>query len=319
MESRVNLTPKDRAFCDDLRFAIAQLEPQALNKKSTLEIKNLADVYAIFGYGSDDIVDQRDQIVMFTKIRQEMMTVLNQMTTKGKYANAIVLRDRLRTIKRDFIQLQHKYEKRRQDGENNLFSEAIELVRDQHEKKWFAKQKDIEAECNVRRQELEKTQLVQTRQLEDFLDRLPDPHCKFSKTLLELKNSEYYLSKLQLFEQAKNVYTRADAMETTEKDKCASEHHRAKQKMRDDLKAQHEIERQQLEEVLTEKKYGGVRAQDCDTKSAPRTHYRETSSSYGGQHFLSSVRGARLQVQSLCALHDSEEGSPTPSGSTVYH
>ncbi|OQR97581.1 hypothetical protein ACHHYP_10202, partial [Achlya hypogyna] len=336
-------------FCDDLRFAIAQLEPAGLEKKSTLEIKNLADVYAVFGYNSDDIIDQRDQIVMFTRIRQEMMTILHQMTTKGRYTNAIVMRDRLRTIKRDFIALQHTYEKRRQQGETDHFAEAVLLVRDQHEKKWAAKQRDVESECQLRRQELAKTQQIQTRQLEDYLERLPDPHCKYSRTLLDLKNSEYYLSKLQFFEQAKNVYTRADAMEKIEKAKCAQEHHRAKQKQRDDLRIQHEIERRQLEEVLTEKKYGCARAQDWDTKretqrlkslkrdmqhshvleyqkppeftthplSAPRAHYRESSSSYGGQHFLGAVRGARLQVQSLCALHDGEEGAPPPSGSVL--
>ncbi|EQC39360.1 hypothetical protein SDRG_03563 [Saprolegnia diclina VS20] len=348
----MELSADDKAaFCDDLRFAIAQLEPVALGKKSTLEVKNLVDAYAVFGYHSDDIIDPRDQLVMFTRIRNEMMSILHSMTSKGKYTNAIIMRDRLRTIKADFIALQTTYEKRRQGIENGHFADAVSLVRDQHEKKWLAKQRDVEADCNVRRQELAKTQQIQTRQLEDYLDRLPDPHVKYSRTLLELKNSEYYLSKLQLFEQAKNVYTRADAMEKFEKTKCAQEHHRAKQKQRDDLRVQHEIERRQLEEVLTEKKYGSYRAQDWDTKreaqrlkslkrdmhhshtlelqkppefsthplSAPRVNYQATSSSYGGQHFLGAVRGARLQVQSLCALHDAEESGPLPSGSIVYH
>ncbi len=94
-----------------MRFAIAELQEDALNTKSAFEIKNLVDVFSKFGYGSDDIIDKRDQIVMFTRIRHELTSILHQMTSKSEYAHAIVLRDRLRLIKKEFIQLQQIYEK----------------------------------------------------------------------------------------------------------------------------------------------------------------------------------------------------------------
>ncbi|ETV65925.1 hypothetical protein H257_17474 [Aphanomyces astaci] len=343
------LSGDDVQLCDDLRFAIAQLEPDALEGKSTLEIQCLADVYSIFGYGTDDIVDKRDQIVMFTKIRTEMMGVLHQMTTKGRYAHAIVLRDRLRLIRREFIHLQQTYEKRRQDVEGDHFLDAIALVRTKHDAKWVQKHADVDSNCDWRREDLAKTHMIQTRQLEDYLDRIHEPIVKFSKTLLDLKTSERNLSKLQLYEQAKNVYTRADAMEKVERLKNTQEFHRHKQKQREDLRAKQHAEQKQLEEALTDKQYATLRAKDWDTKResqrvknlkrdmhhahaldqhkppeftthplvAPRDHLKQTSSTFGGQHFLSLVRGERLQVQSLCALHDAEEDA-VPSGAVVY-
>ncbi|CAK4380985.1 unnamed protein product [Aphanomyces euteiches] len=341
----MQLSKEDEQFCDDLRFAIAQLEPDALDKKSTLEIKCLADVYSIFGYGKDDIVDKRDQIVMFTKIRTEMMGMLHHMTTKGKYANAIVLRDRLRLIRKEFIQLQQTYEKRRQSEESDQFMDAVALVRAQHDVKWSGKQASVVDKCAWRRADLAKTHAVQTRQLEDYLESIHEPLVKFSKTLLELKTSERNLSKLQLYEQAKNVYTRADAMEKQERAKNTQEFLQYKQKLRDDLRAKQAVEVKQLEETLTDKQYATLRTKEWDTKRetqrvknlkrdmqhahvldlhkpaeftthplvAPRKHLHDTSSSYGGQHFLGNVRGERLQVQSLCALHDAED--EVPSGS----
>ncbi|RHY30590.1 hypothetical protein DYB32_006892 [Aphanomyces invadans] len=334
------------------RFAIAQLEPDALEGKSTQEIQCLADVYSIFGYGADDIVDKRDQIVMFTKIRTEMMGVLRQMTTKGRYAHAIVLRDRLRLIRREFIQLQQTYEKVLLAAflKGDHFLDAITLVRAQHDSKWVQRHVDVDTNCNWRREDLAKSHAIQTRQLEDYLDRIHEPMVKFSKTLLDLKTSERNLSKLQLYEQAKSVYARADAIEKLERAKNAQEFQRFKQKQREDLRIKQHAERKQLEEALTDKQYATLRAKEWDTKResqrvknlkrdmhhahaldqhkppeftthplvAPREHLKQTSSTFGGQHFLGRVRGERLQVQSLCALHDAEDSVPSDAVRALY-
>lgn len=50
--------------------------------------------------------------------------------------------------------------------------------------------------------------------------------------------------------------------------------------------------------------------QQFSTRAAPnvRKNHSRTSSTYRGQQLLGSVQGQRLQVASLCALHDDERG-----------
>jgi hypothetical protein len=68
-------------------------------------------------------------------------------------------------------------------------------------------------DCHAQRQDLQRTHDIQTRQLEDYLEQLPKPHVKYSSQLLELKNSQHNLSKLNMFEEAKSVYTKVESME----------------------------------------------------------------------------------------------------------
>lgn len=211
---------------EDLQFAIMKMEqltvldPKApsSSKKHPLEIKNLVDVFAVFGYTADDFVDKHDQCTIFKRIRGELDDLLRDLSTHTKkYDKAVLLRDRLKLIKHEFIEMQGKYEVRRQAQEQNQFQRGVVLAKKRTDVSCDARTSEAEREIQHKREDLEKTHRVERAQLESFLNKLPEPHTKFSKLLLELKDTEKNLSRLRQFEDAKNVYLRAAAMEKEER------------------------------------------------------------------------------------------------------
>lgn len=203
---------------------LSVLDPKAppSTKKHPLEIKNLVDVFAVFGYTADDFIDRHDQCTIFKRIRGELNDLLRDLSTHTKkYDKAVLLRDRLTLIKREFIDMQGRYEVRRQEHEKHQFQRGVVLARKRTDSSCDARTSDGEREIQHKRDDLEKTHRVERAQLESFLSKLPEPHTKFSKLLLELKDTEKNLSRLRHFEDAKNVYLRADAMEKEERTRNA--------------------------------------------------------------------------------------------------
>ncbi|KAF1334959.1 hypothetical protein FI667_g1663, partial [Globisporangium splendens] len=236
------------------QFAIMKMEQlTVLDAKSTsknhpFEIKSLVDVFAVFGYTADDFIDRHDQCTIFKRIRGELEDLLRDLSTHTKkYDKAVLLRDRLRLIKKEFIDMQGKYERRRQDQERSQFHRGIVLAR---------KHSDIL--CDARTQGSE-------REMQH--NKLSEPHVKFSKLLLELKDTEKNLSKLRQFEDAKNVFLRADALEKEERARNTENFEKLKETKRALLREKHEQEIAQLGEKLMEKRYILMRANENHRKT----------------------------------------------------
>ncbi|ETI52742.1 hypothetical protein F442_04170 [Phytophthora nicotianae P10297] len=338
---------------DDLQFAIMKaeqltvLDPKASagSKKNPMDIKSLVDVFTVFGFSADDIIDKHDQCTIFKKIRAELDDLLRDLSLNTKkYDKAIVLRDRLRLIKREFVEMQGTYEGRRQEKETQHFNRGVVLAKQRSDILCAARAENYEREILHRQKELKKTHEVERAQLETYLNKLQEPHVKFSSLLLELKNTEKNLAKLKLFEDAKNVFVRVDSMEREERVLNTAKFERFKENKRALLLQKQQQELAEAEEKLTEKRYVVQRANDNHRKTelqrmknlkadmkhahtmdmhskkifstnavaAVRKSHNATSSTYRGQQLLSTVQGKRLEVASLCLLHDSENGVVPP-------
>ncbi|KAG2790749.1 hypothetical protein PC129_g6994 [Phytophthora cactorum] len=343
---------------DDLQFAIMKAEQLTVldsrapagSKNNPMDIKSLVDVFTVFGFSADDIIDKHDQCTIFKKIRAELDDLLRDLSLNTKkYDKAIVLRDRLRLIKREFVEMQGTYESRRQEKETQQFSRGIVLAKQRSDVLYAADTDNYEREILHRQEELKKTHEVERAQLETYLNKLQEPHVKFSKFLLELKNTEKSLAKLKLFEDAKNVFVRVDSMERGERALNAAKFEKFKENRRSLLLQKQQQELAEAEEKLTEKRYVVQRANENHRKmevqrmknlkvdmkhehtmdmhskkvfstnavAAVRKSHSATSSTYRGQQLLSTVQGKRLEVASLCLLHDSENGV-VPPGSIIY-
>lgn len=185
-----------------------------------MEIKSLVDVFSVFGYSANDVIDRHDQCTIFSRVRKELDDLLRDLAAHTKkYDKAVLLRDRLRHIKLEFVAMQGSYEARRQDYERTQLQRGSVLTRKRTESASALRTAQSELEIQHRIDDLKLTHSVERAQLESFLNKLPEPHVKFSKLLLELKNTERNLAKLRLFEDAKNVYARADGMEAEERAK----------------------------------------------------------------------------------------------------
>jgi hypothetical protein len=261
---------------DDLQFAIMKAEQMSVldakapagSKKNPMDIKSLVDVFAVFGYSADDLVDKHDQCIIFKTIRGELDELLRDlsMNTK-KYDKAILLRDRLRLIKREFIEMQGTYEDRRQEQEGKQFSRGIMLAKQRSDVLCEARSDACEREILHKQEELKKTHEVERAQLETYLNKLQEPHVKFSKLLLELKNTEKNLARLKLFEDAKNVFVRADGMERDQRALNTANFEKFKETKCALLLEKQQQELTEAEEKLMEKRYVAMRANDNHRKT----------------------------------------------------
>ncbi|KAG1710799.1 hypothetical protein DVH05_013524 [Phytophthora capsici] len=343
---------------DDLQFAIMKAEQLTVldskspagSKKNPMDIKSLVDVFAVFGYSAEDIVDKHDQCTIFKKIRAELDDLLRDLSMKTKkYDKAILLRGRLRLIKREFVEMQGIYESRRQEKEEQQFSRGIVLARQRTEGLCATQTDACERETLHQQEELRQTHDVERSQLETYLNKLQEPHVKFSTLLLELKNTEKNLAKLKLFEDAKNVSIRADSLERDQRALNSAKFEKFKEKKRALLLEKQQEELAEAREKLMEKRYVVMRANETHRKTEEqrmknlkvdmkhaqtmdmhgkkifstnsvaivRKSHGATSSTYRGQQLLSTVQGKRLQVASLCLLHDSEKGVVPPGSVRV--
>ncbi|GMF19182.1 unnamed protein product [Phytophthora lilii] len=249
---------------------LSVLDPKAPigSKKKPMDIKSLVDVFAVFGFSADDIIDKHDQCTFFKRIRAELDNLLHDlaMGTK-KYDKAIVLRDRLRLIKREFVEMQGTYETRRQEKEEQQFSRGIVLAKQRSDVLCETRTDSCEREIMHHQEELRKTHEVERAQLENYLSKLQEPHVKFSKLLLELKNTEKNLARLKLFEDAKNVFARADSMERDQRALNTTKFEKFKDNKRALLLEKQQQELAEAKEKLTEKRYVVMRANDNHRKT----------------------------------------------------
>lgn len=261
---------------DDLQFAIMKAEQLTVldakapagSKKNPMDIKSLVDVFAVFGFSEGDIVDKHDQCTNFNKIRAELDELLRDlaMHTK-KYDKAILLRDRLRIIKREFVEMQGTYEARRQEREGQQFSRGIVLAKQRTDILCVTQTDSCEREILHKQEELKKTHEVEQAQLEIYLEKLQEPHVKFSTLLLELKNTEKNLARLKLFEDAKNVFVRAASMERDQRALNTAKFEKFKENKRALLLQKQQQELAEAKEKLMEKRYVVMRANDSHRKT----------------------------------------------------
>ncbi|RLN86794.1 hypothetical protein BBJ28_00008590 [Nothophytophthora sp. Chile5] len=250
------------------QLTVLDLKAPGGSKRQPMDIKSLVDVFAVFGFTADDIIDKHDQCTIFRKIRAELDELLRDLATHTKkYDKAVLLRDRLKLIKREFVAMQGTYESRRQDQEKHQFNRGIVLSKQRSDVQSGEHTAACEREIAHRQEELQKTHAVESTQLETYLNKLQEPHVKFSKLLLELKDTEKNLARLQLFEDAKNVSVRADGMERDERMRNKADFEQLKETKRSLLLQKQRQELAEMDEKLTEKRYVVLRANDNHQKT----------------------------------------------------
>lgn len=228
-----------------------------------MELRTLQDVFALFGYSPDDLIAPHEQCAIFTRVRAELEDVLGDVATNTKkFDRAILLRDRLQRMKREFVTMQQTYESRRQQQEREQFGRGMSLVSRRNDAQCTSLADKTEREIEAKRVDLNKTHVVERAQLEELLTRLSEPHVKFSSLLLQLKDTEKNLAKLKLFEDARTVFIRADALEKEERAKWSVKFERFKDTKRELLRVKQAEELAELDKKLTEKRYITMRRND---------------------------------------------------------
>ena len=302
--------------------------------------RSMKDAYALFGLSIDDQVDQWEQVRMFTEVKAAIDKQIAQLTTDGNYDDAAILRDSLKKIRAQFEELQRSKNKGSAAAQKESMVEATKLIKKANKDKWEAQRVEVERECDVKRQSLEKTMACELDALDRELKSMPQPRIKYSKALIELQYQEAGLKQSKLFEEAKNVRVKVNALDK----KVTSAHEKKFQATQDKMKAEldkkHAQDKKRLEKKLRDVVLSYERRKEKDLKVARvrlQNHQSEMAHSHAmdaralarpelsleavkrnnakkvattsqrGQQLLESVTRTKFEVPSLCEIHVFED------------
>lgn len=151
--------------------------------------------------------------------------------------------------------MQRSYEGRRQQQERERLTKGAALCARKSDVQCQSLVDKTDKEIADKRLDLDKTHAVERAQLEEFLGKLQQSPAKLSKLLLQMKSTEKSLARLRLFEDARTVFVRADALEKDERARSACDFEQFKQRKREQLREQQAAERAELNEKLSERRY----------------------------------------------------------------
>lgn len=295
-----------------------------------------------FGYNTDDRIERRELVSMYSSIRDEMEKEIHDLAHDSAYDAAKEMRNRLNGLKSDFGALQTNGAKLVRDDQTNLFEKGSSILlsktlsRHQHEAE------EVRQMGEGMRRDLMKTHAIQRENLEKKLSRQKLPHTKYSKRLIELLKAESGLIKLCEYEEARKVRYMIDKILPGEVKKNEEEFEKYKQKEREKLlkiqnedvgrleeklkalmwkdKRRREIEQsrqaQRVANHLRDMNHahaleGRLKAEMSVKPSAlwqKRQGYNATSASFRGQQLLDGVRGKKegntVFADSLVDKHD---------------
>lgn len=161
---------------------------QAASNLST--VKSLNESLNRFGYTSDDRIERRDLVLMYSSIKGEMENEIHTLAHDSAYDGAKEMRSRLNGLKSEFCSLQTNGAKLTRDDQSQMFDKASAILLEEAKKRSQTEEAKVEETCAHMRADLEKTHEIEVENLEKKIARLEKPHTKYSKRLIELFKAE---------------------------------------------------------------------------------------------------------------------------------
>jgi hypothetical protein len=161
---------------------------QAASNLST--VKSLNESLNRFGYTSDDRIERRDLVLMYSSIKNEMENEIHTLAHDSAYDEAKEMRMRLTSLRGEFNGLQTNGAKLIRDDQSQMFGKASAILLEEAKKKAAIEEARVEEQCVNLRLDMEKTHEIELENLEKKIARIEKPHTKYSKRLIELFKSE---------------------------------------------------------------------------------------------------------------------------------
>ena len=155
-----------------------------------ITVTNLNDSLNRFGYSSDDRIERRELVLMYTSVESEMEKEISRLAHDGMYDAAKEMRTRLSSLKGEFNGLQTSGAKLIRVEQARLFEKACGELLKEVKAKHARDREEVREVCERMRQDLKKTHSIQWENLERQISRISKPPMKYSKRLIELMKAE---------------------------------------------------------------------------------------------------------------------------------
>lgn len=181
------MTEYNGCFVED-EIEASNVFKQAASNLST--VNTLDESLNRFGYNTDDRIERRELVLMYSSIREEMEKEIHGLAHDSAYDSAKEMRGRLNGLKSDFGGLQTDGAKVIRDDQSQLFDKGATLLLSETRSRHTREMEDVLARGEELRRDLQKTHAIQQENLEKTLMRMVLPHTKYSKRLIELFKAE---------------------------------------------------------------------------------------------------------------------------------
>jgi hypothetical protein len=153
-------------------------------------VSSLDDSLNRFGYSSDDRIDRRELVLMYSSIKGEMETEISHLAHDSAYDDAKKLRSKLTFLKSEFSGLQTSGARLIRDDQLVHFEKASgALIADVKRKNDLSYQEALR-KCEHIRNDIAQLHDIQLEKLEKDISKRVQPHMKYSKRLIELFKAE---------------------------------------------------------------------------------------------------------------------------------
>lgn len=221
---------------------------QAASNLST--VNTLDESLNRFGYNTDDRIERRELVLMYSSIRGEMEKEIHDLAHDSAYDSAKEMRARLNGLKSDFGALQTNGAKVIRDDQSRLFDKGASMLLSDTRSRHTREMEQVLAKGEAMRADLQMTHNIQQENLEKTLMRMVLPRTKYSKRLIELFKAESGLIKLCEYEEARKVRHMIEKILPGEIKKNEEAFERSKQQSRDALAAAQRGDVGRLEEKI---------------------------------------------------------------------
>lgn len=185
--NKLEMSEYNGCFVED-EIDASNVFKQAASNLST--VNNLDDSLNRFGYNSDDRIERRELVLMYSSIKGEMEKEIHDLAHDSAYDSAKEMRSRLTGLKSDFGALQTNGAKLIRDDQMQLFDKGASRMLGETRLRHTREMEQVEQAGEELRRDLAKTHEIQKENLEKTLMRQKLPHTKYSKRLIELFKAE---------------------------------------------------------------------------------------------------------------------------------
>lgn len=249
-----------------------------------------------FGYNSDDRIERRELVLMYSSIRDEMEKEIHTLAHDSAYDAAKEMRGRLTELRSDFGRLQTDGAKLIRDDQCQLFEKGSSRLLSDTKKRHTVEMERIEEIGEEMREDLAKTHEIQKENLEKALMRMKLPRTKYSKRLIELFKAESGLIKLCEYEEARKVRYMIEKILPGEVKRNEEVFEFVKQSKREELAKAHKEDVNRLEEKIKALIWKDKRRRDTEQKREEQ-RISNNLQDMNHSHFLDSRLKAEMSVK----------------------
>jgi hypothetical protein len=181
------MTDYNGCFVED-EIDASNVFKQAASNLST--VNTLDESLNRFGYNTDDRIERRELVLMYSSISGEMEKQIHDLAHDSAYDAAKEMRSRLTGLKADFGGLQTDGAKVVRDDQSQLFDKGASMLLSETRSRHTEETERVLEAGQALRRDLAKTHEIQQENLEKTLMRRALPHTKYSKRLIELFKAE---------------------------------------------------------------------------------------------------------------------------------